>query len=184
MRIARSFRPLLVVIALSGVACAGTSSPAPATPAPASVATASAADPITNKPPGEDDDWAGENAAKSGSSKPIAASDGSVTNSDSKPAETRTREVIGNVVLANRKAARKCYEDARKDSKDLKGDLTVHFVIDPEGNVKTAALNQERSTLTSPALVDCVISVIKGLKFPKSSRAMESSTNYPFNFTP
>ena len=93
-------------------------------------------------------------------------------------------EVIRKLVMDNRKAARKCYEDARKDLKDLKGDVVVHFVLDPEGKVKVAELNQERSTLKSPAVVNCVIDVIKGISFPKSSRAMETSTNYPFNFTP
>jgi hypothetical protein len=38
--------------------------------------------------------------------------------------------------------------------------------------------------LTAPAVADCVIGVIKGIQFPKSSRAMETTANYPFNFTP
>lgn len=93
-------------------------------------------------------------------------------------------DVIRKLVMDNRKAARKCYEDARRDLKDLKGDVVIHFVLDPEGKVKSAELNQERSTLKAPQVVDCVIGVIRGIQFPKSSRAMETSTNYPFNFTP
>lgn len=93
-------------------------------------------------------------------------------------------DVIRKLVMDNRKAARKCYEDARKDLKDLKGDLVIHFVIDPEGKVKSAEPNLERSTLKSTAVSECVVGVIKGIKFPRSSRAMETSTNYPFNFTP
>ena len=93
-------------------------------------------------------------------------------------------DAIRKLVMDNRKAARKCYEDARKDLKDLQGNVVIHFVLDPEGKVKSADLNQERSTLKSPAVVNCVIGVIKGIQFPKSSRAMETSANYPFNFTP
>jgi hypothetical protein len=99
-------------------------------------------------------------------------------------AETRTMDVIRKLVMDNRKAARKCYDDARKDQKDLKGDVVIHFVLDPEGKVKLAELNQERSTLKAPPVVDCVLGVIRSIQFPKSSRAMETSTNYPFNFTP
>jgi hypothetical protein len=191
MRVERSYRSLLVLVALGAAAC-GASPPPPAAtpdPAPPSAAppAASATDAAPSKPPADDEGWAGENTAKNGDAKP-AASGGTPTSAapsaDSKVPETRTMEVIRKLVMDNRKAARKCYEDARKDLKDLKGDVTIHFVLDPEGNVKSAELNQERSTLKSPAVVDCVIGVIKGIKFPKSSRAMETSTNYPFNFTP
>ena len=92
--------------------------------------------------------------------------------------------VIRKLVMDNRKAARQCYEDARKEQKDLQGDLVIHFVLDPEGKVKSAELNEERSTLKSKAVAECVIAVIRGIHFPRSSRAMETSTNYPFNFTP
>jgi hypothetical protein len=39
----------------------------------------------------------------------------------------------------------------------------------------------ERSTLKSPAVVDCSIKVITGIKFPPSSRGMDTTVNYPFN---
>ena len=115
---------------------------------------------------------------------PAASSVADSAPADGKAPETRSMDVIRKLVMDNRKAARTCYEDARKDLKDLKGDVVIHFVLDPEGKVKLAELNQERSTLKAPPVVDCVVRVIKGIQFPKSSRAMETSTNYPFNFTP
>ncbi|MES1186255.1 MAG: AgmX/PglI C-terminal domain-containing protein, partial [Myxococcales bacterium] len=63
-----------------------------------------------------------------------------------------------------------------------KGDMVIHFVVDPDGKVKKADLNQERSTIKSPAVVDCSIKVIQGIKFPPSSRGMDTTVNYPFNF--
>jgi len=181
----------LVLVALGAAACSGSPPPPAATPDPApptaAPPAASATDAAPSKPPADDEGWAGENTAKNGDAKPAASGDAPTSaapSADSKVPETRTMEVIRKLVMDNRKAARKCYDDARKDLKDLKGDVTIHFVLDPEGNVKSAELNQERSTLKSPAVVDCVIGVIKGIKFPKSSRAMETSTNYPFNFTP
>jgi hypothetical protein len=187
MRVERSFRSLWVLVALGGAACGGSQPPPAAAPdpTPAAAAPAATSEGAATRPAAEEEGWAGENAAKTGDAKPTSASDApAAPAADSKAPETRSMEVIRKLVMDNRKAARKCYEDARKDLKDLKGDVVIHFVLDPEGNVKSAELNQERSTLKSPAVVDCVIGVIKGIKFPKSSRAMETSTNYPFNFTP
>lgn len=181
----------MLLTALSA-ACGG-STPPPEAASPQQ--DAASAEPIAKtddapaKPAaGEDDAWVGEKTAKSGDSAPSApASDAPSAEpapANGKVAETRTMDVIRKLVMDNRKAARKCYDDARKDLKDLKGDVVIHFVLDPEGKVKLAELNQERSTLKAPPVVDCVIGVLKGINFPKSSRAMETSTNYPFNFTP
>jgi hypothetical protein len=135
----------------------------------------------------DEDKWVGEKAVDTSGTAPGDASPRHETEPapvDAKGAETRTMDVIRKLVLDNRKSARKCYEDARKDLKDLKGDVVIHFVLDPSGKVKLAELNQERSTLKAPAVVDCVIGVLKAIPFPRSSRGMETSTNYPFNFTP
>lgn len=182
---------MLILIALA-TACAG-GSPAPAAPAAAEPGPADNAAPAataSNKPGAADDEgWVGEKTAKGDDAAKGAAVAGA---SDAEPspangkgvAETRTMEVIRKIVMDNRKAARKCYDDARKDLKDLKGDVVIHFVLDPEGKVKLAELNQERSTLKAPAVTDCVLGVIRSIHFPPSSRGMETSTNYPFNFTP
>ncbi|HYQ28635.1 MAG TPA: AgmX/PglI C-terminal domain-containing protein [Polyangiaceae bacterium] len=168
-----------------------------ATPAPAAAgsdtkpADTASAPPDSSTPSktaaGDDEGWVGEKSPKSDEApaKDAAAGDVEPSPANGKAVvETRTMDVIRKLVMDNRKAARKCYDDARKEQKDLKGDVVIHFVLDPEGKVKLAELNQERSTLKAPAVTDCVVSVIKGIHFPKSSRAMETSTNYPFNFTP
>jgi len=87
-------------------------------------------------------------------------------------------------VKAHRQKARDCYEKALKQTPGMKGDLVVHFTLRPNGKVKEATLNRERSTLTDPNVVNCVIDVIKSLEYPKSSKGFESSINYPFNFNP
>ena len=197
MRIARCFWSLSALVALGAVGCGGNPPPDPSTAtaqnaqvppqvgehpqaidSDGNAAKAGSGD----KPAKEADGWAGEDAAKHPDAKPAAAGD--APPADPKAPETRSMDVIRKLVMDNRKAARKCYEDARKDLKDLKGDVVIHFVLDPEGKVKSAELNQERSTLKSPAVSDCVIGVVKSIPFPKSSRGMETSTNYPFNFTP
>jgi len=188
MRVAHSFSTLMMLASVLATACGG-STPAPVAasespPAAAEPAASEAA--ASGKPAGGDDEgWVGEKTTKSddGAAKEAAAVEPSPANGKA-VAETRTMDVIRKLVMDNRKAARKCYDDARKDLKDLKGDVVIHFVLDPEGKVKLAELNQERSTLKAPPVVDCVLGVIRGIQFPKSSRAMETSTNYPFNFTP
>lgn len=100
------------------------------------------------------------------------------------PEDARNMEVIGAVVKAHRQQARDCYEKALKQVPNLKGDLVVHFTLRPNGKVKEATLNRERSTITEPSVVNCVIDVIKSLEYPKSSKGFESTINYPFNFNP
>ncbi len=85
---------------------------------------------------------------------------------------------------AHRREARACYENALKQVAGLKGDVVVHFTLKPSGEVKLVELNRERSTITEPLVVNCVISVISAIEFPKSSKGMETTVNYPFNFNP
>lgn len=99
-------------------------------------------------------------------------------------AETRTLDTIAQVVKKNRVRARACYEDVLRQKGGIKGNLVVHFVLDPQGGVKLAELNAARSTLDEPAVTRCVIDVIRSLEFPASSRGMETVVNYPFNFNP
>jgi hypothetical protein len=167
-----------LLFALAG--CGGGGAEPAKTPADTEAAVPVAADPApaagdSSGPAGEpkaatsDDAWAGESEAKA----PAPAAGGKT--------ETRTMEVIAQVVKENRKPVRECFDKAKKDLPDLKGDMVIHFVVDPEGKVKKADLNQERSTLKSPAVVDCAIKVIVGIKFPPSSRGMDTTVNYPFN---
>jgi hypothetical protein len=115
--------------------------------------------------------WSGEAEAKTEKVPPGAEG----------KTETRTMEIVAQIVKDNRKPVRDCFEKAKKELPDLKGDMVIHFVVDPEGKVKKAELNQERSTLKSPAVVDCSVKVILGIKFPASSRGMDTTVNYPFN---
>lgn len=91
-------------------------------------------------------------------------------------------EVIQNVVLQNRQSVRRCYDLERQKDPSLRGTLTIHFKLDPAGNVAFAQVNTERSSLTHPQLARCAIDAIKKMKFPPSSRGFESAVNYPFDF--
>jgi hypothetical protein len=106
----------------------------------------------------------------------------SPTPSGSGGEETRTTEVIAQVIKDNRKPFRDCYEKGKQKIPELEGTLTLSFTLNPRGEVKTAELNKERSDIVEPLVVDCSLSVLKAMKFPRSSRGMESTVNYPFDF--
>jgi len=171
------------LVLIAGCGGSAPEAAAPDAPAPAAAEAPAAADPAPaadSKPAGGG--WEGEAEATGGSSppgtsKPNAAADSGVV-------ETRTMDVIAKIVKDNRQPVRDCYDKARKELPTLRGDMVIAFDLDPEGKVKKIELNQQRSTLKAPAVVDCAITTIKGLKFPPSSRGMETQVNYPYNFNP
>jgi hypothetical protein len=176
---------LSALLAVVLVACGGSGEPAespaaaaPAADAPPPETPAPAAAPAAGKT--DEAGWEGEAEAK----KPDAAGEGKPAPPDTKKEETRTVDVIAKIVKDNRQPVRDCYDKAQKQLPSLKGDMVIFFVLDPEGKVKKIELNQQASTLKSPEVVDCAIKVIKGLTFPPSSRGMETTVNYPYNFNP
>jgi hypothetical protein len=168
---------LLGAFVLSGVvACGGSSQ---SSPPPETAATPPAAEAKPAEAPAE-----GAKPASSEAASDDAASPGDAAVATGGDPDTRTMEVIAATVKEHRKDARACYEKGAKQVPGLKGDLVVHFVLKPNGKVKSAELNKERSTITEASVVSCVIDVISAIEFPRSSRGMETAVNYPFNFTP
>lgn len=167
------------LLLLLGFASCGGSREAAPPPETAAASEATSASPDTapesatsEKPP--------EEAAPAVDKKAKA---GPAGDDDSGP-ETRTLDSITAIVKAHRGEARACYEKALKQIPGLKGDIVIHFVVSPEGKVKTAEVNTDRSTITNAAVSQCVIGVIRSITFPESSKGMESAVNYPFNFNP
>jgi TonB family protein len=98
--------------------------------------------------------------------------------------DTRSKEEIQRVIADHRDTVRACYEAALKNNPGIHGDLVVAFVINPDGSVKHAEVNWAESELHVPELDSCAIDALQTLKFPPSSRGLESKVNYPFNFNP
>ena len=101
-----------------------------------------------------------------------------------RPRDARGKEEIQAVLAANRDKVRACYEAALKNNPGIHGDVVVAFVINPDGSVKSAEVNWSESEIHVPELDSCAVDVVRGLKFPPSSRGLESKVNYPFNFNP
>lgn len=117
-----------------------------------------------------------------------SASSGSVATapaaSEAAPRDARGKEEIQAVLAANRDKVRACYDAALKKNPGIHGDVVVAFAINPDGSVKSAEVNWSESEIHVPELDSCAVDVVRGLKFPPSSRGLESKVNYPFNFNP
>jgi outer membrane biosynthesis protein TonB len=168
--------PFLGALTLA-VACGGSKTP-PDTAASEESATGAAGEGQTDADDSTGDAPSDE-ASAAGGAEPKQASD-----PHRHEDETRTTAVIADVIKKNRDRARVCYDKAKKENPRLAGDVVIHFVLDPDGKVQEAELNQERSTIALPDLTSCIIDVLKSLPFPPSSRGMETKVNYPFNFKP
>jgi hypothetical protein len=100
------------------------------------------------------------------------------------PEPGRSAKDIEALVKAHRDDARKCYDDNIKAHPGVEGDLVVHWVVDAKGAVKTIELNTQRSQITEPTIVGCVLGIVKAIQFAPSPKGFESTYNYPFNFHP
>jgi TonB family protein len=147
------------------LACAA-STPPPATPATGEPAPASA------EPPA---------AAATSTPAPLTATPPEPSGGSQ---DARGKNEIQAVIAANREKMRACYDAALKNNPGIQGDLVVGFVINPDGTVKSAEVDWKESELHVPELDSCAVDVLRSLKFPPSSRGLESKVNYPFNFNP
>jgi len=172
---------LFLLAALGCLACGG-SAPPPETAPPATEAA--------SEPAQEDVDMAepAEQPAELDAGDQAPSEDGpaeaATASNDLSAGETRTMQVIQKTVLDNRDRFRVCYDVVEADQPGIQGDLTLYFVLDAEGRVKEAELNEARSTLKQERLVECALSELRKLRFPPSSKGLETKVNYPFNFNP
>lgn len=180
----RPFSALFVIsltaIALLPFACGGSQPPV----ANAEAARAPEPEPAPAPDAAPNDEPAAAGEADSGWEGEDEALGDTAGDSGNGASDTRSMGVIQKVVMDNRAKVRACYERALKDNPGLRGDMTIHFVLDPEGKVKKAELNTERSTLRAPDVVACAVEELEKMPFPPSSRGMETSVNYPFNLNP
>jgi TonB family protein len=155
------------------VLCALACGPAQPPQTPAAPAPASAAEPPASSPEAS--------ASGTGTPSPEPLAESQVA---AGPRDARGKEEIARVIADNRTKVRACYETALKTNPGIAGDLVVSFIINPDGSVKNAEVNWSESELHVPELDSCTLEVVQALKFPPSSRGLESKVNYPFNFNP
>lgn len=71
-----------------------------------------------------------------------------------------------------------CYEKGLQTKPELDGRVVTKFQINGSGNVKFANVGQ--SSLRSSSVENCMISKIKGWKFPKPYGNVDVNVSYPF----
>jgi len=88
------------------------------------------------------------------------------------------------IMAAHREEARTCYDAALPGHPGVQGDLVIQFTIDPKGVVSQVSQDTERSQITEPTIVACVVGVIKKIQFATSPGGYETKAFFPFNFQP
>lgn len=100
------------------------------------------------------------------------------------PEPGRRREDVQAIVQAHRDEARACYDKGLKDHPEIAGKIDVKWTVDPSGNVTDAEIDKAASDILEPSVGQCVVDVIKKLKFNASEKGFETRMHYPFDFHP
>lgn len=90
------------------------------------------------------------------------------------------RETVRRVVASYRGQIRGCYERSLITEPGLNGRISYNWIISGAGPVTT--VNTGRSTVGSDKLEGCVLSVVKGMKFPRAPNGRPTQVVYPFVF--
>ncbi|MBX3229780.1 MAG: AgmX/PglI C-terminal domain-containing protein [Labilithrix sp.] len=91
---------------------------------------------------------------------------------------------ISAIVKARREDARACYDKALPSHPGMEGNLDIKWTIDPKGNVTEASLDTSKSQILDQGVANCVIDIIKKIKFAESKGGYETRAHYPFDFHP
>ena len=76
---------------------------------------------------------------------------------------------------------RACYAKVLPSKPNLGGKVVVAFTVGKNGSVRKAAV--ARSTVKSRRVTDCVVRVVRGIKFPKP-KGGPAMVRYPVTFKP
>lgn len=96
----------------------------------------------------------------------------------------RSAKDLQTIVGARRDDARACYDKALPQHPGMEGDLDIKWKIDPDGNVTDIEVDTTKSQILEPTVAQCIMDIIKKIKFAKSEKGFETRAHYPFNFHP
>lgn len=100
--------------------------------------------------------------------------------SESTVEEGLTKDEVGKVIHAHMSEVRYCYESAMIHNPKLAGRILIDFTIIGTGNVHVATVKD--TTAKDTRLEGCLISKLKGWKFPKPKGGVRVAVSYPFLF--
>ncbi len=94
----------------------------------------------------------------------------------------RCLEDISGRVEDRRPEARACYEAGHAVDPTLEGRVVINFEIDPSGTVVDASQSAQDEQITDEAVVECIVEVIKGIKFAESGRGKSTKAFHRYEF--
>ncbi|MEW5850461.1 MAG: AgmX/PglI C-terminal domain-containing protein [Myxococcota bacterium] len=90
-------------------------------------------------------------------------------------------QVINRVIRARIAGFKACYENALKRNPNLKGKVTIGFLIDEQGGVADASVDED--TLADPEVARCVAHQFRRIRFPPPASGTVQGA-FPFVFVP
>ena len=90
------------------------------------------------------------------------------------------KEVIKKYIATKMGAIKACYQKALQSNPDLAGKVKVAFLIQPNGAVGAARIDD--SGLNNSSVEECILANIKSWKFPPASGGGSTKVVYPFVF--
>jgi hypothetical protein len=85
----------------------------------------------------------------------------------------RCLDDISKVVADHKPEAREC-------AKTTKGRVIINFKIDKDGNVEEADQGMQDDQISDPAIVSCLVDVVKKIKFAPSTKAVRAYHQFEF----
>jgi len=93
-----------------------------------------------------------------------------------------SREEIRSVINRNLQRFMACFELAPPDSPAIGGKVSIHFTINPAGDVVDAT--SADSTVGKSPVANCVLETMQSIKFPAPRGGGTVQVTYPFVFRP
>lgn len=163
------------------IACGSSPKPAPATAADEANSEETAGDSESSSADVKKAD--AENASDEKAEAKVDKKADAGDDEDEAPVDdSRTTKSVDKIFKDNRKAFKKCYEDVRKEKPELKGNIVLKVVLDGDGVVKKAFVEESESSIHEQKINDCMIKLAKSLTYPKSSKGLEKDFEYDFGF--
>lgn len=96
---------------------------------------------------------------------------------------TLPKDVIDQKLAEANPALRACYEQSLKTKPNLGGNVSLDFVVAPDGKVAHAAATEVEGGLEDDATITCMLNELRKLEFPKP-RGGRVFINYPLKLEP
>ena len=93
-----------------------------------------------------------------------------------------SKEVVAKVLAQARNQVRYCYEKELQRKPDLRGKVTLTFVINGEGVVIDVKITQSTLGDNGKAVCACVERIVRGLRFPRPAGGGATTVTYPWIF--